>query len=85
MGVDAAHRDVPDRTSLVAHAPLDAFAAAARMCAHFVSQGVMSNTRNLCGQCFSVIAFVPVLKHEKARMDKVMRLEPEPAAGSGLI
>ena len=69
MGVDAAHRDVPDRTSLVAHA-LDAFAAAARMCAHAVSQGVMSSTSIFCGQCLSVIAFVSVMKNEKARMDR---------------
>ena len=66
MDVEAGHRDVPDRRPLAAHA-LVAFAAAARMSAHSVSQGVMSSTRILCGQFASAIAFEPVLKNEKLR------------------
>lgn len=63
--MDAVH-PASDRASLVAHT-LDAFAAAAaRMFAHTVSQGVMLSTCIFCGQCFvSVIAFEPECNVEK--------------------
>ena len=70
--VDAVH-PASDRAPLVAHT-LDAFAAAAaRMFAHTVSQGVMLSTCIFCGQCFvSVIAFEPecVEKRTMARPER---------------
>ena len=70
--VDAVH-PASDCAPLVAHT-LDAFAAAAaRMLAHTVSQGVMLSTCIFCGQCFvSVIAFEPecVEKRTMARPER---------------
>ena len=70
--VDAVH-PASDCAPLVAHT-LDAFAAAAaRMLAHTVSQGVMLSTCIFCGQCFvSVIAFEPecVEKRTVARPER---------------